>query len=159
MDKSLILAVVTFVAVGISLIADASRTWRGLQKGAKMLLNLLPHFLVLIILVSVFLWLMPHETLVTYLGKESGALGVVIAACLGAMALIPGPIAYPLSGILLGSGVSYMVIAVFITTLMMVGILTLPVEAKYFGIKLSLIRNILSLIGAVLIGVIVGGLL
>ena len=60
---------------------------------------------------------------------------------------------------LLRNGVSYAVIAVFITTLMMVGVLTLPIEIKYFGVKVSVLRNGLSLLGALLIGVIMGALL
>ena len=64
--------------------------------------------------------------------------------------------AYPLAGILVKSGVSYSVIAVFITTLMMVGILTLPLEAKYFGLKTAIIRNALYFVGAIIIGLIIG---
>ncbi|MDZ7776603.1 MAG: hypothetical protein U5L09_13825 [Bacteroidales bacterium] len=45
-------------------------------------------------------------------------------------------------------------IALFITTLKMVGIMTIPVEAKYFGMKVTLIRNGLSFLGALVIGVI-----
>lgn len=124
-----------------------------------LLLKLLPSFLSIIILVSVFLGLIPQETLIAYLGKESGMLGMAIAALLGSIALIPGFIAYPLGAMLLRNGVSYAVIAVFITTLMMVGVLTLPIEIKYFGVKASLLRNGLSLIGALLIGIIIGVLL
>ena len=47
-------------------------------------------------------------------------------------------------------------IAVFITTLMMTGFLTLPVEAKFFGWKVSLIRNLISLAAALFIGFIMG---
>ena len=124
-----------------------------------LLLKLLPSFLSIIILVSVFLGLIPQETLIAYLGKESGMLGMAIAALLGSIALIPSFISYPLGAMLLRNGVSYAVIAVFITTLMMVGVLTLPIEIKYFGVKVSLLRNLLSLLGALLIGVIIGVLL
>jgi uncharacterized membrane protein YraQ (UPF0718 family) len=65
-------------------------------------------------------------------------------------------ITYPLAAILLKSGVSYRVLAVFITTLLMVGVLTLPLEAKYFGLKVSVIRNVLSFIGALIIGLAIG---
>ena len=46
--------------------------------------------------------------------------------------------------------------SVFITTLMMVGIMTLPLEAKYFGLKVSIIRNVLSFFGALLVGLLMG---
>jgi len=121
-----------------------------------MFLNLLPIVLNVLILVSVFLYLVPKETLSNLLGKNSGVFGFAIAAILGSVSLIPMFITYPLAAILLKSGVSYDVLAVFITTLLMVGVLTLPLEAKYFGIKVSIIRNALSFIGALIIGFIIG---
>jgi uncharacterized membrane protein YraQ (UPF0718 family) len=86
------------------------------------------------------------------MGKGSGIEGWAVTALLGSVALIPGFIAYPLCGILIKSGVAYTTIAVFITTLTMVGLLTLPMEAKFFGWKTSIIRNVLFLIAALLIG-------
>lgn len=117
-----------------------------------MFLNLLPLLLLMLALISVVLFLIPNETLIRYMGKDSGMEGWAIAALLGSVALIPGFIAYPLCGILIKSGVAYTTIAVFITTLTMVGIVTLPLEAKFFGWKTSIIRNTLSFIAALLIG-------
>ncbi len=57
---------------------------------------------------------------------------------------------------ILKSGVSYQVVAVFITTLMMVGVITLPLEAKYFGCRVSILRNILSFAGAIVVGILIG---
>jgi hypothetical protein len=34
----------------------------------------------------------------------------------------------------------------------MVGILTIPIEARFFGLKTAIIRNSLSFIGAILVG-------
>jgi uncharacterized membrane protein YraQ (UPF0718 family) len=94
--------------------------------------------------------------LIRWLGRNSGMTGISIAALTGSISLIPGFIAYPLAAILLKSGVSYGVLAVFITTLMMVGIVTLPLEAKYYGLKTALLRNGLSFLGALIIGILVG---
>jgi hypothetical protein len=44
----------------------------------------------------------------------------------------------------------------FITTLLMVGIFTLPIEQKFFGWRVSLLRNALSLAGAVICALIIG---
>jgi hypothetical protein len=42
--------------------------------------------------------------------------------------MMPGYFAYPLAGVLVNKGVTYMVVACFATTLLMVGVLTYPVE-------------------------------
>lgn len=152
----IILLILTFILVIMSFIADRGKTVSGIKKGLKMFLGLLPMVLNVLILVSIFLYLVPKETLTNLLGKNSGVLGMGIAAVLGSVALIPMFITYPLAAILLKSGVSYQVLAVFITTLLMVGVLTLPVEIKYFGLKVSVIRNVLSFIGALIIGLVIG---
>jgi len=121
-----------------------------------MFLGLLPTVLNVLILVSIFLFLIPQETIIRLLGKNSGALGMMIAAVIGSISLIPAFISYPLASILIKSGVSYRVVAIFITTLLMVGVLTLPIEAKFFGLKVSIMRNTLSFIGALVIGLIIG---
>lgn len=126
MDLNLI--AVTVVAVIVSAAIDRRKTVQGIRKGWRMLMKLLPQFLMLLVFVSVFLALVSQETLATVLGRQAGSLGVIAAACIGSVALVPGPIAYPLAGMLAESGVPLTVLAVFITTLMMVGILTFPVE-------------------------------
>jgi len=154
--KMKILLVITFIALILSLASDRRKTVSGIKKGLKMFVALLPAVLNILILVSVFLYLVPKEKLVNLLGKNSGIPGVMIAAVLGSVSLIPMFITYPLAAVLLKSGVSYQVLAVFITTLLMVGVLTLPLETTYFGLKVSVIRNILSFIGAIIISLVIG---
>jgi len=121
-----------------------------------MFIGILPAMLNVLILVSIFLYLVPESFIIKTLGKDSGFMGFIIAGLIGSIALIPGFISYPLAAVLIKGGVSYKIIAVFITTLMMVGVLTLPIEIKYFGVRASVVRNILSFIGALIIGVIMG---
>ncbi len=150
------LALTTALALLLSFLADRGKTLAGLKKGARMFLNILPAMLVVLALVSVFLYLVPASLMTAWLGKGTGWTGIAGAALLGSISLIPGFIAFPLGAILVRSGVAYRVIAVFITTLMMVGILTLPLEAKYFGWRVSLSRNALSFAGALLVGLLMG---
>ncbi len=121
-----------------------------------MFLNLLPALLTVFFLVSLFVYLVPEKVIVEYLGAQSGPLGVITAALIGAISLIPGFVSFPLAGLLVSRGISYTVAAVFITSLMMVGTLTLPLEIKYFGKKAAIMRNALSFVGAVIIGLLIG---
>ena len=151
-----LLSVFTAICLIVSLIVNRQKTWAGIKKGAVMFLKLLPTLILMLVLVSIVLYLIPEEKLAKYMGEGSGIIGWATAALFGSVALIPGFIAYPLCGILVKSGVAYSVIAVFITTLMMTGFLTLPVEAKFFGWRISIIRNLISLAGALIIGLIMG---
>ena len=140
----------------VSLIADREKTLRALKVAARRFVKILPAFLTMIILVSIVLFLTPDEVISNYLGGSNKFIGVIFASFFGSVTLMPGFIAYPLSGILLERGVAYMVLAAFTTTLMMVGILTSPIEKAYFGIKVTVIRNIISLFIALIITVMIG---
>jgi uncharacterized membrane protein YraQ (UPF0718 family) len=153
-----ILLILTIVSLIISFILDKKKTFDAVKRGLKMFMNLLPPFITILILVSILLYFTPTELLIKWLGKESGAGGMLLAAAVGSISLIPGFIAFPLGSILIKSGVSYSVIGIFITTLMMVGVVTLPLEKKFFGLKTAVIRNILSFFGAVIIGILIGAL-
>ena len=64
-----------------------------------------------------------------------------------------------LAASLLAAGAGYAQVAIFISTLMMVGIATLPLEARYFGRRTALKRNVLSLLVAVISSLAMGALL
>ncbi len=149
-----VLFIITGVLLVVSFIANKQKTLEGLKKGALQFLKLLPTLLSVIILVSIAMHFIPEKSLIQYFGDPAGVLGYLLAAITGSVSLIPGFISYPLAGMLVESGVGYGVIALFITTLKMVGILTIPLEAKYFGMKVTLQRNALSLVGAIIIGII-----
>lgn len=146
---------ITMVLLLLSFLADRQKTSLALKKALKMFANLFFPFMTILLLVSVALSFLPQEYIVGYLGKESGVVGFLIAGLAGSISLIPGFVAYPLGAILISEGVSYPVLGVFITTLMMVGFMTLPLEARFFGWKAALMRNGYSLLAAFIIGALI----
>ncbi|MCA1747341.1 MAG: permease, partial [Bacteroidales bacterium] len=127
-----------------------------MKKGLFMFLKILPTIISVVIIVSIILYLIPEQKLTSWFGQESGVMGYIAAALVGSVSLIQGFIAYPLAGVLVEAGVGYPVIAIFITTLMMVGIMTIPVEARYFGMKVALVRNSLAFVFALAVGLTMG---
>jgi uncharacterized membrane protein YraQ (UPF0718 family) len=158
-NNSIIFGSLTGVSLLLSYILDKDKTILGLKKGGKMLFNILHPFLNILILISIVLFFIPEHLIVQYLGANSGWLGFAIAAFIGSITLIPGFISYPLAATLLNQGATYAVVTVFMTTMMMVGVVTLPLEIRYFGKKAALLRNSLNLIAAILIGILVGWLM
>jgi uncharacterized membrane protein YraQ (UPF0718 family) len=151
-----LLIIISLISIVVSTIASWSRTVEGLKRGLMMFIKLLPTLINVLILVSIFFYLVPNEKLVQWMGESSGVEGYIIAGITGSLSLIPGFIAFPLSSVLIKSGVSYPVLAMFITTLLMVGIFTLPIEKEFFGWRISIIRNGLSVVGAVICALIIG---
>ena len=140
----------------MSFALDRRKTLEGFKSGWRMFKNLLFPFLGILILVSLLLYIIPPSVISQYLGANSGAIGLSIAALVGSITLIPGFISYPIAAGLIQQGASYAVVATFMTTLMMVGVVTLPLEIKYFGRKVAILRNALNLVAAVVIGLLVG---
>jgi len=144
------------LALLVSFIANRDKTLKAVRIAVKRFIYILPAFLTMLVFVSVVLFLIPEEAISKYLGGNNKFIGVLLASFFGSITLMPGFIAFPLSGILLQEGVAYTVIAAFTTTLMMVGFLTAPVESKYFGVKVTVIRNITSFFIALIVAVIIG---
>ena len=88
-----------------------------------------------------------------------GLVGFSVIASWAQSITIPGPVAFPLAGTLLKLGASLPALAVFVTTLMMVGIVTAPMEISYFGKRFVIMRQALSFILAVIIGTVMGVIL
>jgi uncharacterized membrane protein YraQ (UPF0718 family) len=150
------LYIATGLAVLISFIANRKKTLEAVKISLKRFLNILPAFLEMLILVSIVLFLVPDRVISNYLGSNNMLAGVLLASFFGSITLMPGFIAFPLCGILLKKGVLYMVLSAFTTTLMMVGVLTYPIEKDYFGTRVTIVRNVVSLFIALIVAVMTG---
>lgn len=155
-NNAFIFIAISIILSLISFFLDKDKTILGLKKGLKMFKSIAIPFLNILILVSLALYLIPQSVIVKYLGASSGIMGLLLAAIVGSVTLIPGFISYPIASALIKQGASYMTVATFMTTLMMVGVVTFPLEAKYFGNKIAFIRNSLNFLIAILIGIFVG---
>ncbi|WP_198137181.1 hypothetical protein [Methanosarcina barkeri] len=60
--------------------------------------------------------------------------------------MIPGFVAFPLGATLLNDGAGYAQIAAFVSSLMAVGFVTLPLEIKYFSKRMAIMRNTSALV-------------
>ena len=146
-------------ALLLSFFKDRGKTAQALQKAWRSVENILPQLLALLVLVGMVLSVLDAGTISALLGSQSGVLGMAIAAALGSVTLIPGFVAFPLAAALLHAGAGWGQITMFVTTLMMVGIVTLPMEIQYFGKPTAIKRNLLALLYAVGISFLIGGLL
>ncbi|HKL12581.1 MAG TPA: hypothetical protein VJ907_03160 [Halanaerobiales bacterium] len=149
------LYIISIISLSISYYFSKEKTIKSLQIAWKKFSKILPGYLKLLIILS-FVLLISDDLIIRYLGGSGSLLGIILGLITGSITMMPGFIAYPLSGILLEKGVSYMVIASFITTLMMVGVVTYPVEKEYMGKKATIVRNIASFIIAAIIAIATG---
>ncbi len=159
MISTIIFYVLAAAALTVSFSKDRKKSMKALKKAWMAFLNIFPAFISVILLVGIMLAFLSPEFISSIIGETSGVSGILAASIVGAVTLIPGFIAFPTAALLLQSGAGLTQIAAFISSLMMVGIMTLPVEIEFFGRRASIIRNVsaylFSLIAAVIIGMVV----
>lgn len=163
MEKDIIMDstiyIVTVVALGISFFKSKEKTVQALKKAWKSFENILPQFLSILLIIGFVLSVLNANQISKLIGQESGWMGVFIASIIGSITLIPGFIAFPLASALLKNGAGYMQIGAFISTLMMVGIVTIPLEIKFFGKKAAILRNTLAFIFSLFVALMLGVLI
>lgn len=151
--------IIAILSLIISFIKSREKTKMVLKKAWKSFENIMPQFLSIILLIGVMLAVLTPEQISMFLGKESGIMGVIMAAFIGAITLIPGFVAFPLASALLQNGAGITQIAAFVSTLMMVGIVTIPVEIQYFGKKVTITRNLSAFVFSLVVAMVMGGVL
>lgn len=149
------LYMIMLILLVISFLFDREKTKKSVIRGKNKLIKILPGYLKLLVILSIIL-LFSEDLIVQYLGTENILIGSGVGLVIGSITMMPGFIAYPLAGILLSRGVSYMVVASFIIPLKMVGIVTYPLEKEYMGSKATIYRNIASLIVAAILTILIG---
>ena len=147
--------VVTALVLLLSFLINPTKTKKALRIALKKFLFIIPTFIKILFLIAIIFYFFPEETISGYLSSNNEFIGILVAFLIGSIAAIPGFIAFPLSGMLVDKGVSYTIIAMFTTSLMMIGVLTFPIEKKYFHYKIVVLRNIIGLGIAVIVTFIV----
>ncbi|MGQ9518525.1 MAG: permease [Candidatus Fervidibacter sp.] len=128
----------------------------GLKKAWKSFEGILPQFAGIIVLISLLLTFLSPATISKLIGSQTGFLGMLITSLVGAITLIPRFIAFSLAASLKSLGAGTGQVAVFVSSLMMVGVVTAPLEARYFGKKVTLTRNVLAYVASFIVGFVVG---
>lgn len=154
--NSYMMYILVAVLLAISYYKDKKKTKMALKKAWKSFNNILPQFLGVIMLVGILLAVFNAEVVSKIIGSESGIIGVIFSAVVGAITLIPGFVAFPTAAMLLSNGAGYMQIGAFVSALMMVGVVTIPVEIKYFGKRLTIMRNVLAFLFSFVVAFIIG---
>ena len=81
----------------ISFVKDREKTKLVLKKAWRSLENILPSILAILLLIGFILTFLDAQAISKLLGTDSGAFGMVIAAVVGCVTLIPGFVAFPLA--------------------------------------------------------------
>jgi len=143
----------------VAFVKDGARAKQSLRMALKSFAGILPAVLAIIVLIGLLLAFATPGQISRFVGDQAGLGGIIAIAAMGAVLYIPAIVAFPLAGSLLQSGASVSAVAAFITTLTMVGVVTLPMEINQLGRKMALLRNGLSFVAAIAIALLMGAIL
>lgn len=113
------LALYLLAAAGIaaSFARDREKTVKALYIAKESFLRILPDFGTVLVIIGIMLTFLSPATISNLLGRESGTWGMLAAAAVGSVTLIPGFVAFPLAKSLLDCGAGIPQVAVFISRL------------------------------------------
>lgn len=155
MISGIVLYSIAIIYLGISFIKDKHKTKTALLQSWKMFLNVIPDLLAIMLFIGLALSLLTPSFISSIIGKNSGFLGIIYSTIIGSIALVPSFIVFPLGHTLVQNGAALPQVAVLMSTMMSVGLVTLPMEQKTFGKSFAYARNISSILMSLLFALII----
>jgi uncharacterized membrane protein YraQ (UPF0718 family) len=140
----------------LSYLKDKKKTKLALKKGWKSFEGVMPQFLGIIFIVGIMLAVLSPDIISRITGKESGTLGMFICAIVGSITIMPTFVAFSTANIILQNGGGYAQVTALVSTLTLVGVVTLPLEAKYVGTRAAFMRNFIAFLFSLIVAVIIG---
>ncbi|MCA1063831.1 permease [Rossellomorea sp. AcN35-11] len=147
------LFLVLFVVLGILTLLNGSLGWKAFTLTGISILDmlfLLPPVLVFVGLMDIWV---KKETLIRYMGKDSGLSGIVFALLLGGIAAGPLYVAFPIAVLLLKKGASLRYIVFFLGVWTTAKLPVVIYEWSSFGVKYTLIHISFGLVFFYFLGV------
>lgn len=147
---NIILWTITIGLLVLSFIKSKDKSIKALKVAMKKFIAVLSLFLVVMVGFALIITFVPTDLLQKYIGSDSGIQGIALSLGLGSVSVMPGFAAFPLCAALKGEGIPYYIIAAFSLSLMNIGIITFPIEKKFLGLSVAVIRNLIALIVCVI---------
>ena len=153
-----VMLVIVIILYVIAAMNNSGAVLKALQSTLGMLQIIAPILLIVIFIIALINKYLHPKKLSHYLGEESGVKGWFIATIAGVLSHGPGYVWYPMLSELRSHGVKDGLIVTFIYA-RSVKLPWLPVMIGYFGIAFTIMLTLMTLIGAIVQGMIAQRLL
>lgn len=130
----------------------AIKTFESATSSFIQMLSVLPPIMILLGLMDVWV---PRETLMKYMGNDSGILGILLAMAIGSIAAGPMYAAFPFTAVLIKKGVKFSNVIIFMNAWCVTKISTLLFEISALGYSFTIARLIIDIPGVIIMGYLV----
>lgn len=128
------------------------KVFKNAEASFLQMLSVLPPIMILLGLMDVWI---PRETLIKYMGDNSGILGICFSMLIGSLAAGPMYAAFPFTALLLKKGAKFSNIIIFLNSWCVTKVSTLLFEVSSLGFKFTFIRLLIDIPGVILMGYLV----
>ena len=153
---SIVLYSLAFALLAVSALKDKGKTKKSLKIAWKTFIKMLPSVITIMLFIGILLSILDKQMISNIIGSKSGILGIIFALITGSIAVLPSFIAFPLGGALINAGAGYAQVAALVSTIMAVGIVSLPMEIKYFNKRIAVRRIVFSFLICVIFTAVIG---
>jgi len=122
----------------------------------KQMVSVVPPIMLMLGLMDVWV---PRETMMKYMGDNSGFTGIFLAILIGSVAAGPMYAAFPFTTVLLRKGVKFSNIIIFMNAWCVTKISTLIFELTALGFEFTFARFLINLPGVIIMGYLVEALM
>lgn len=157
-DMTFVIAVngIVFLAWLILFLKDRKKGTNAIRIGFKTIFSMVPFLFIIMALIGLFGSFLNPDIITKYLGAQAGWKGFVSVALVSSLLQIPGIVIFPIAEVLLKNGATAGIVSLFICASTMASIFTFPLEAKFLGKKIPIVRIPMILIISICIGILTG---
>lgn len=153
--QSLVVLLVTIAAAGILLVLFPDNREPVVETSLHFFYEMMSILPAIVILIGLFAVFVSKQVVADHLGRASGLKGFLLAILLGALPTGPLYVAFPLAAAMLKKGARVANIIVFLTAWACVKLPQELVELQFMGLEFTLFRFGLTVVAAVLMGLII----
>ena len=150
--KFFLLLLIVLILIGFFNFDLASKSILNIKDSFLQMLSVLPPIMIMLGLMDVWV---SRESLMKYMGNNSGFLGIFLAMLIGSIAAGPMYAAFPFTAVLIKKGAKFSNIIIFMNAWCVTKISTLLFEISSLGYKFTFVRLLIDIPGVIIMGILV----
>lgn len=150
----IVMLIITTGLYGVSLYKNKSKLKKTINKGFRSFIQNSIRIFAIFVIIGILQNFLSKEAVGNFLLKFSGIKGIFTGAIVGGIMMGPVATGYPIGNYLLENSVPISLVASFLASWVMIGIVSLSFEIKNFGKRFTIVRNIFAFISIIIIALV-----
>lgn len=133
---------------------DYNKLIKSLNKSLKTLIQNSIRIFAIFLIIGMLENYLSKEAVSKFLLKFTGFVGIIIGEAVGSVMMGPAASGYPIAKYLFDNGGTVSLTTAFLLSWVMIGFISMPLEFRELGKKFMITRNIITIIGIIIVSLI-----